>query len=94
MSEVDIYASCEDDELDQLLKNVVLEEPESDGGNVMDRLHDSQVSLFATVRSPTDEPLSGAGLAPDEGSHGERLDEGDPCQRSALSSIIKSIHFF
>ena len=34
MSEVNIFASCKyDDKLDQLLKNVQLVEPESDGGN-------------------------------------------------------------
>ena len=53
-----------DDELDQLLKNVQLVEPESDDGNVNNNtLHDdSQALLFETVGPPTDEaPNSEAG---------------------------------
>ena len=74
-----MYSSCEDDsELHQLLKNVQLVEPDSDGGNDSSRLHGSQVPLFATARSPTNEPLSVAGLAPNEGSHGERRNELGP----------------
>ena len=80
MSGVNVYSSCEDDdELHQLLKNVQLVEPDSDGGSDTSRLHGSQVPLFATVRFPTAEPLNGAGLPPDEGSHGERRNERGPC---------------
>ena len=56
--------TAHDDQLDQLLENVQLVEPESDSGNVNNNtLHDgSQVSLFKTVRPPTDEaPSSEAG---------------------------------
>ena len=50
MSAVNVHSSCEDDdELHQLLKNVQLVEPDSDGGNGTSRLHGSQVPLFATV---------------------------------------------
>ena len=45
-----MHSSCEDDdELHQLLKNVQLVEPDSDGGNDTSRLHGSQVPLVATV---------------------------------------------
>ena len=49
--------TAHDNELDQLLKNVQLVEPEPDGGNVNNNtLHDdSQASLFETVRPPTEE---------------------------------------
>ena len=82
--------TAHDDELDQLLKNLQLVEPESDGGNVnCNTLHDdSQASLFETVGPPTDEAHnSETGLAPNEGRHRERRDEGGPCQRPALSPI-------
>ena len=64
-----------------VLKKVQLVEPEldSDGGNNSISATASQVLLFMTV-IPTDETLSGMGLAQDEGSNGERPPEGDPCQ--------------
>ena len=69
--------SDDDPELDSLLERVKLMEPDSDdeddGGNDTMNMHDSQVSLFATVRSPTEEPLiSDTGLAPDDGGNGVR----------------------
>ena len=59
--------SDNDEELDHLLQNVKLMEPDSDdddGGNKDYNVHGSQVPLFATVRSPTDLPRSEMGLAP------------------------------
>ena len=64
LREVDIYESCDDDELDQQLKNAQLVEPDSDRSSVNYIMHDdSEVALFKTVRT---------GLAPDEGRHRER----------------------
>ena len=90
MSEVDVpvLANDDNDEPDQLLRNVLLEETETnDGGNGNDgNLHvNSQAPLFEAVWSPTDEtPNSKAGLAPDEGRNEERRQEGGPCQQPAL----------
>ena len=82
-----ITFSDDDEELDRLLQNVKLMVPDSgdddDGGNEDSNVHDSQVSLFATVRSPTDLSRSETGLAPGEGSNGERRNGGGPCQRPA-----------
>ena len=82
-----ITFSDDDEELDRLLQNVKLMVPDSgdddDGGNEDSNVHDSQVSLFATVRSPTDISRSETGLAPGEGSNGERRNGGGPCQRPA-----------
>ena len=60
-----------DDKLDQLLKNVRLVElePDSDGGNNSISVNASQVPFIVTVGSPIIEPLSGTGLALDEGSN-------------------------
>ena len=47
----------------------------------------SQVPLFVTVGSPTNEPLSGTGMAPGVGNNKVlRTEGGGPCQRPALSS--------
>ena len=92
ISEVDVVvlANYDDDELDQLLRNIQLEKTEmNDGGNGNDgNLHvNSHAPLFEAVWSPTDETPNGkVGLEPDEGRDGERRQEGDPCQRPALLS--------
>ena len=79
--------SDDDEELDHLLQNVKLMGPGSgdddDGGNEDHNVHCSQVPLFATVRSPTNLSLSETGLAPGEGSDGERRNGGGPCQQPA-----------
>ena len=80
---------CEE-ELDQLLCNVRLyqRDPEEGGGNFNNdsNIDASQVPLFLTVGSLTDEPLNGTDLATvNEDSNGERRKEGGPCQRPALS---------
>ena len=90
MSEGDVIGLSDDDDLDQLLRNVQLEETgeTNDGGNVSDdNVHgNSQAPLFEAVWAPTTETPNGkAGLAPDEGRDGERRQEGGPCQRPALS---------
>ena len=78
MSQVDVpvLVTCDDDELDQLLRNVQLEETDkNDGGNCNDgNLYvNSQAPLFGAVWSPTDEmPNSKVVLAPDEGRDEER----------------------
>ena len=42
-----MYSSCEDDdELHQLVKNVQLVEPDSDGGKDSSRLHGSRLPLL------------------------------------------------
>ena len=57
---------------------------DDNGGNEdYNNVHGSQVPLFATVRSPTDLSRSETGLAPGEGSDGERQNGGGPCQRPA-----------
>ena len=90
MSAVDVpvLVNYDDDELDQLLRNIRLEETETnDGGNGNDgNLHvNFQAPLFEAVWSPTNEASNGkAGLAPDEGRDGEQRQEGGPCQRPAL----------
>ena len=62
-------------------------EPDSDRGNDSSSVNASQVPLFLTVESPTNEPLSGTGMALDTGSNGVwRTEGGDPCKRPALSS--------
>ena len=74
--EMPVLVNYDDDELDQLLRNVRLEETETnDGGNGNDgNLQvNSQAPLFGAVWSPTDEtPNSKVGLAPDEGRDEER----------------------
>ena len=78
MSEVNMFVADDDnDELDQLLEKVQLEEPDSNGGNSDD--NNSQILLFAAVKSPTEEPLSGMSLALNEGSNGLRCPEGGLC---------------
>ena len=62
-----------DDELDQLFLNVELGEPELNAGNPV-----PHVRLFATVGSPTDEPVNGANRALAEGGNGEVLARGPP----------------
>ena len=89
MSEVDVpvLINCGNDGLDQLLRNVQLEETETnDGGHGNDgKLHvNTQAPLFDAVWSPTDETPNGkAGLAPDEGRDKELHLERGPCQRPA-----------
>ena len=62
-------------------------EPDSDRGSDSSSVNASQVPLFVTVKSPTNEPLSGTGMGLDEGSTGVWLTEGgDPCQRPLVSS--------
>ena len=86
--EVPVLVNYDDDELDQLLRNVQLEETETnDGGNGNDsNSHtNTQAPLFEAVWSPTYETPNGkAGLAPDKWRDGERRQEGGPCQRPAL----------
>ena len=90
MYEVDVpvLVNYDNDELDQVLKNVRLKETKTnDGGNGNDGdLHvNSQAPLFEAVWSPTDETPNGkARLAPNEGRDGEQRQEGGPCQRPAL----------
>ena len=90
MSEMDVPVldNCDDDELAQLLRNIQLQETETnDGGNGNDgNLHvNFQAPLFEAIWSPTDETPNGkAGLEPDEGRDRERHQEGEPCQLSAL----------
>ena len=74
---------CElnDDELDQLFQHIELGEPDSNDNCV------PQVRLFATVRSPTEEPKSGARLALAEGNNGVRRPEGGSAQGPSLASI-------
>ena len=73
MSEVNVYMSDNNDELDymQLLKNVQLvkPEPDLDCGNDSSSVNPSQVLLFRTVVPLTDELLIGTGLALNEGSN-------------------------
>ena len=92
MSEVNVFISSDEDELDELLQRVQLDEPDLDGGNNNEaddsELNLSQVPLFAAVGSPTDDSVDETSLALDtEGSNGERRPEGGPCQRPALSPI-------
>ena len=62
-------------------------EPHSDRGNDSSSVNASQVPFFVTVESPTNEPLSGTGMALDEGSNGVwRMEGGDRCQQPGLSS--------
>ena len=95
MAEVDVpvLVNYDDDELDQLLRNVQLEETNDGGGNGNDdNLHaNSQAPLFEAVWSPTNEMRNGkAGLAPDERRGGERHQEGGPRQRPALLTPTKA----
>ena len=79
----------DDDELDQLYCTAAEAEPESDRGNDSSSVNASQVHipLFVTVGSPTNESLSGTGMALDVGNNEVRRTEGGgPCQRPALSS--------
>ena len=58
MSEVNVFESCDDDEQDQLLKNIQLVEPDSNCGKDNDTVRDdSQVMLFEAVGTPTNEAL-------------------------------------
>ena len=62
-------------------------EPDSDCGNDNSSVKASQVPLYVTVGSTTNEPLSGKGMALAEGSNGvRRTEEGGPGQRPALPS--------
>ena len=50
----------------------------------------SQSPLFATVGAPTNELLSGTGLAPDnEGSNGVQRTEGGLCQQQPALSFLQ-----
>ena len=90
MSEVyvPVLVNYDGDEIEQLLRNVHLEETETNNGGDGNNCNfhvNSQASLFVVVWSPTDETPNGkARLAPDEGTEGERHQEGGPCQRPAL----------
>ena len=75
-----------DDELDQLFKNIELDEPDSgndDNNNNNNNNKTFQVVLFATVRSPTVEPQGRGSLALTEGSH--------RVGRPSLSPVTKEI---
>ena len=89
MSNVYVFESWDDDELDQLLKNVQLVELNSNGHKVNNTVHDdSQVTLFEAVGTPTNKVLSNeTGLALDEGSYGEEQKEGGLCQWPPLSPL-------
>ena len=94
MSEVN--SSSDDDELDCLLNNVQLVEPEPNSDFCNDNncsVNASQVPLFLTVVPPTEEPLGGTSLALNEGSNGERRTEGGICQRPALSTQTRTRAF-
>ena len=82
MSEVNLITFSNNyDELDHLLNNVKLMEPNSDnnGGNDNSKLHGSLVLLFATVRSSTDVPHSETwGGATEYGKMGKVLVSDQP----------------
>ena len=72
------------DELDRLLNNIQLNEPDPDldGGNINNysSVNASQVPLFLTVGPPTEEPVGGTSLAPkDEGILREVHASDQPC---------------
>ena len=94
MSVVDVIGIYDDDDLDRLLRNVQLEEPETnDGGNDGNVHVNSQAPLFEAVWSPTNETPNGkAGLTPDEERDGERRQEGGPCQCPALTTPTNAFH--
>ena len=69
-----------DDELDQLLLNVELGEPELNVGNPV-----PHVRLFVTVGSPTNEPVNRVNLALAERGNGVRQPEGGFGQRPSRS---------
>ena len=71
------WSTLYNDELDQLVQKVQLEEPDSDGGNSNNVNNNasimnlSQVQLFTPDGSPTNGPLKGTGLAPDNDGSNE-----------------------
>ena len=80
------WSTLYNDKLDQLVQKVQLEVPDSGGGdsnNVINNasiMNLSQVQLFPADGSPTNEPLKGTGLAPDnDGSNELRHTVGGPC---------------